>query len=81
MRVAARAFEPGRPHTDLFLSLDHAVYAEDVLIPIRHMVDGRTIAQVPVEQLLVAGFRLCRSGENVNDPLRTLKRLVGVMIC
>jgi hypothetical protein len=30
--------------------------------------------------LLVAGFRLCRSGENVNDRLRTLKRLAPVGI-
>ena len=30
--------------------------------------------------LLVAGFRLCRSRENVNGKLRTLSRLVGVMI-
>jgi hypothetical protein len=29
--------------------------------------------------LLVAGFRLCRSGENVNDQLRTLDRRVDVM--
>jgi hypothetical protein len=32
------------------------------------------------QQLLVAGFRLCRSGENVNDKVRALSRLVGVMI-
>ena len=32
------------------------------------------------KQLLVAGFRLCRSGENVNDKLRTLSRLVDVMV-
>jgi hypothetical protein len=31
------------------------------------------------DMLLVAGFRLCRSGENVNDKLRTLSRLVEVM--
>jgi hypothetical protein len=36
--------------------------------------------RLPVNTLPVAGFRLCRSGENVNDQLRTLKRLVDVMI-
>jgi len=40
----------GRPHTDLFLSPDHAVYVNEVLIPIRHLTNGSTIAQVSVSQ-------------------------------
>jgi hypothetical protein len=31
------------------------------------------------DPLLVAGFRLCRSGKNVNDQLRTLDHRVDVM--
>jgi autotransporter passenger strand-loop-strand repeat protein len=46
--VAAGAFGDGRPHSDLFLSPDHAVYVEDVLIPIRHLINGSTIVQVAV---------------------------------
>jgi hypothetical protein len=38
-----------------------------------------SVAAVDIGSLLVAGFRLCRSGEKVNDQLRTLDRLVGVM--
>jgi hypothetical protein len=34
------AFGPGRPTRDLFLSPDHAVFFEDVLIPVRHLIDG-----------------------------------------
>ena len=34
VRVSAGAFGPGRPHTDLFLSPDHAVYINSVLIPV-----------------------------------------------
>jgi hypothetical protein len=49
VRVAAGAFGPGRPHSDLFLSPDHAVYVEQVLIPVRCLVNGSTIAQVPVD--------------------------------
>jgi Hint domain len=51
VRVAAGAFGAGRPHTDLFLSPDHAVYFESVLIPIRHLVNGRTIHPVPAARV------------------------------
>jgi hypothetical protein len=51
VRVAAGAFGPGLPHSDLFLSPDHAVYVNEVLIPIRHLVNGSTIAQVRVERV------------------------------
>jgi hypothetical protein len=33
VRVAPGAFGPGRPHTELFLSPDHAVFVGEVLIP------------------------------------------------
>jgi hypothetical protein len=49
--VAAGAFGPGRPHADLFLSPDHAVYVEEVLIPVRHLINGSTIVQVPMERV------------------------------
>ena len=52
VRVAAHAFGPGRPRTDLFLSPDHAVYLNDVLIPIRELIDGRSIARVPVDRVV-----------------------------
>ena len=52
VRVAAGAFGPGQPHSALFLSPDHAVYVEDVLIPVRYLVNGSTIVQVP-RQLVV----------------------------
>ncbi len=51
VRVAAGAFGPGRPRTDLFLSPDHAVYVNDGLIPIRHLINGSTIAQVTVDRV------------------------------
>jgi autotransporter passenger strand-loop-strand repeat protein len=51
VRIAAGAFGPGRPHTDLFLSPDHAVYVEDVLIPVHYLINGSTIAQVPVDRV------------------------------
>ncbi len=51
VRIAAGAFGPGRPHTDLFLSPDHAVYVEGVLIPIKYLINGSTIAQVPMNHV------------------------------
>jgi hypothetical protein len=51
VRVAAGAFGPGRPHTELFLSQDHAVYVGEVLIPIRHPINGSTIGPVPMDRV------------------------------
>ena len=50
VRIRAGAFGPGLPSRDLLLSPDHAVFAEDVLIPVRHLINGGTIRQlVPPE--------------------------------
>jgi hypothetical protein len=51
VRIVANALAPGRPHAFLLLSPDHAVLVGDVLIPIRHLINGATIAQVPVDQV------------------------------
>jgi hypothetical protein len=51
VRVAAEAFGPGQPHTDLFLSPDHAVYVGEVLIPVKHLINGGSIAQMSVERV------------------------------
>jgi hypothetical protein len=45
VRVAAGAFGEKIPHRDLWLSPDHAVYVDGVLIPIRLLVNGETIKQ------------------------------------
>jgi hypothetical protein len=60
VRVSAGAFGPGWPHTDLFLSPDHAVYVEDVLIPVWHLINGNTIAQVPVDRVTYFHIELSR---------------------
>jgi autotransporter passenger strand-loop-strand repeat protein len=49
VRIAADAFAPGRPGRDLFLSPDHAVFAEGVLIPVKHLVNGGTVVQLAVD--------------------------------
>ncbi len=47
VRIRKDAFGDGRPHRDLMLSPDHAIYAPDqgVLIPVRHLINDTTISQ------------------------------------
>jgi hypothetical protein len=51
VRVKAHAFGPGLPERDLVLSPDHAVYVNDVLIPVKQLENGSSIAQVPVDRV------------------------------
>jgi hypothetical protein len=47
IRVAADAFGPGRPSAPLYLSPDHGVFVDDVLIPVKHLVNGDSIRPAP----------------------------------
>jgi hypothetical protein len=51
IRISAHAFAPGRPHHDLVLSPDHSVFVDGVLIPVRYLVNGATVAQEKVEKI------------------------------
>jgi hypothetical protein len=51
VRIAAGAFGPGRPHRDLQLSPDHAVFVDDVLIPVKYLINGTTIVQTLVDEV------------------------------
>ena len=46
VRIQEGAFGPGMPHRALFLSPDHAVHVDGVLIPVRYLVNGSSIAQI-----------------------------------
>jgi hypothetical protein len=46
VRVAAHAFGGNQPSRDLYLSPDHAVFTGGVLIPVRYLVNGGSIAPV-----------------------------------
>ena len=45
VRIIAGAFGPGLPIRDLWLSPDHAVAVDNLLIPIRRLVNGASISQ------------------------------------
>jgi hypothetical protein len=51
IRIAAGAFAADQPRRDLLLSPDHAVFTEGVLIPVRYLVNGRTVAQVAIDSI------------------------------
>jgi Hint domain len=51
IRVAPGAFGLGRPCRELYLSPDHAVLVDDVLIPIKHLINGDSIAQVMTDEV------------------------------
>jgi hypothetical protein len=51
VRVRAGAFGSGAPHRDLLLSPDHAVQIDGVLIPVRYLINGATVAQQPAGRI------------------------------
>ena len=51
VRIAAEAFGPGLPARDLLLSPDHALFVGGVLIPVKHLINGTSVVQVPVDTI------------------------------
>ena len=51
VRIAAHAFGLGRPHRDVLLSPDHAVWVEGVLIPVRYLLNDATLRQDDVAEV------------------------------
>ena len=51
VRVHSGAFGKNLPERDLFLSPDHAVFQEDVLIPVKHLLNGTSVARVPMQRV------------------------------
>lgn len=51
VRIVAGAFAPHVPARDVWLSPDHSVFMRGVLVPIKYLVNGRSIVQQPVDRI------------------------------
>jgi hypothetical protein len=51
VRIEAGAFRPGSPCRDLWLSPDHALLVDGVLIPVRYLLNGATILQEETDEV------------------------------
>ena len=51
IRIRANAFGPGEPRADLFLSPDHAMLFEDVLIPVKYLRDDMTVCATAIDDI------------------------------
>jgi hypothetical protein len=51
VRIAAGAVAEGQPSRDLYLSPDHSVFLDGVLVPVRHLLNDATIVQVPADRI------------------------------
>ena len=60
VRIQADAFAPARPIRDLYLSPDHAIFAEGMLIPVKHLLNGHSITQVAVDEVIYFHVELPR---------------------
>jgi collagen type I/II/III/V/XI/XXIV/XXVII alpha len=60
VRVRAGAFGDMAPCRDLWLSPDHAVSVDGVLIPIKHLINDISIEQVPVHEVIYHHVELPR---------------------
>jgi hypothetical protein len=52
VRVQVGAFGEGMPRSDLLLSPDHAVFTDGVLVPVKHLINGTSIARMPVDTVI-----------------------------
>ena len=60
VKIAAGAFGRGMPEIDLYLSPDHAIFVDRVLIPIRLLIDGANIRQELVDRVTYHHIQLAR---------------------
>ncbi|MCB8879717.1 Hint domain-containing protein [Acidisoma cellulosilytica] len=58
--ITAHAFALNEPKRDLFLSPDHAVFQDGMLIPVKYLINGTTIRQIKTDRLTYFHIELAR---------------------
>jgi autotransporter passenger strand-loop-strand repeat protein len=69
--VAAGAFAAGVPCRDLYLSPDHAVFVDGVLVPVGELVNGTTIRQIATDRVTYYHVELDRHDVILAEDLPT----------
>ncbi len=60
VRIRANAFAPGKPHRDLILSPDHAVFIDNALLSVRYLINGATVVQESPDEICYFHIELDR---------------------
>ena len=68
-RVRAHAFGPGRPHRDLYLSPDHAIHVDGMLVPVRYLENATTIRRERRDSVTYYHVELARHDILLSDGL------------
>jgi hypothetical protein len=71
VRIVAHAFGEGRPGRDLWLSPDHSIYVNGSLIPVKYLINGTTIVQIPVAEVTYYHVELGRHDVVLSEGLFT----------
>jgi len=77
VRIARSALGPESPQSDLYLSDAHALYLDGLLVPVRQLINGRSIARCAVEADIIEYFHIEVAGHDVifaeGAPAETLR--------
>lgn len=73
--IAAGTFAHNVPERDLYLSPDHAVFVDAVLIPVKYLINGTTIASVRRDRITYYHVELPHHAVLIAEGLTTESRL------
>jgi hypothetical protein len=77
VKVARSALGPLTPHSDLYLSDAHALHLDGLLIPVRQLINGRSIVRCTVDANAIEYFHIELAGHEVilaeGAPAETLR--------
>jgi hypothetical protein len=81
VRVSAHAFGENLPCRDLFLSPEHAIFVEGVLVPVKHLINETSVVQIEAAEITYWHVEL-ESHDVIlaeNLPVETLRESEGRM--